>query len=138
MQKNVGFCNIDQPLIGRSLVPTVHVTSPVGYARLHGRNYDQWFQADTNADRYNYLYSEAELAGWKEKVGRIAKKAQVTFVVTNNHFLGKAGVNALQLKHMLTGQRVKAPETLLQHYPELNKIADPIDDVESPSLPLRA
>ena len=85
------------------------MTSPVGYVRLHGRNYDQWFDADTGADRYNYLYSEAELAGWKEKIVRIADKAEVTYVVTNNHFEGKAGVNALQLKNMITGQRVKAP-----------------------------
>ena len=76
MQKNVAFCNIDQPLIGRSLVPTEHVTSPVGYVRLHGRNYDQWFDADTGADRYNYLYSEAELAGWKEKIVRIAEQGR--------------------------------------------------------------
>ena len=89
--------------------PTEHVTSPVGYVRLHGRNYDQWFDADTGADRYNYLYSETELAGWKDKIVRIAGKAEVTYVVTNNHFEGKAGVNALQLKNMITGQRVKAP-----------------------------
>src|SRR4030081_2621060 len=84
--KNVAFCNIDQPLMGHSLEPTEHVTSPVGYVRLHGRNYDQWFDADSGADRYNYLYSEAELAGWKDKIVRIAGKAEVTYVVTNNHF----------------------------------------------------
>src|SRR6266576_6803581 len=106
IQKNVAFCNIDQPFIGRSLVPTVHVTSPVCYVRLHGRNYDQWFQAETGADRYNYLYSEAELDEWKERIENLAEKAEVTYVVTNNHFLGKAGVNALQLKNMLTGRRV--------------------------------
>jgi len=139
MQKNVAFCNIDQPLIGRSLVPTEHVTSPVGYVRLHGRNYEQWFQAETCADRYDYLYTKSELAGWKERVVRIAKKAEVTYVVTNNHFLGKAGVNALQLKNILTGRRVKAPETLLANYPDLNQIADSLDDdSDSPSLPLRA
>ncbi len=33
VEKNVAFCNIDQPLIGRSLEPTEHVTSPVGYVR---------------------------------------------------------------------------------------------------------
>jgi len=139
MQKNVAFCNIDQPLIGRSLVPTEHVTSPVGYVRLHGRNYEQWFQAETCADRYDYLYTKSELAGWKERVVRIAKKAEVTYVVTNNHFLGKAGVNALQLKNILTGRRVKAPETLLANYPDLNQIADSLDDdSDSPRLPLRA
>jgi len=138
-QKDVAFCNIDQPLIGRSLEPTEHVTSAVGYVRLHGRNYDQWFESDKRDDRYNYLYSEAELAGWKGKIERIANKAEVTYVVANNHFQAKAGVNALQLKHMLTGQRVKAPEPLLQHYPELKSIADPLsDDASSPNLPLLA
>jgi hypothetical protein len=59
--------------------------------------------------------------------------------VTNNHFEGKAGVNALQLKNMITGERVKAPEPLLKHYPDLNKIADPIyDDTANPDLPLLA
>ena len=138
-QKNVAFCNIDQPLIGRSLEPTEHVTSAVGYVRLHGRNYDQWFESDKRDDRYNYLYSETELAGWKDKIERIAHKAEVTYVVANNHFQGKAGVNALQLKHMLTGQRVKAPEPLLEHYPELTSIADALpDDASSPNLPLLA
>ncbi len=124
----MSFCNIDQPLIGRSLEATEHVTAPVGYVRLHGRNYDQWFESDNRNDRYNYLYKEPELAGWKAKIERIAKKAEVTFVVANNHFEAKAGVNALQLKHMLSGQRVKAPEPLLKHYPDLKKIADPIGD----------
>ena len=128
VQKNVAFCNIDQPLIGRSLEPTEHVTSPIGYVRLHGRNYDQWFESEIRDDRYNYFYSEAELAGWKEKIERIASKAEVTYVVTNNYFEAKAAVNALQLKHMLSGQRVRAPEPLLENYPDLKKIADPISE----------
>ena len=35
----VGFCNIDQPVIGRSIEPSARATAPVGYVRLHGRNY---------------------------------------------------------------------------------------------------
>jgi uncharacterized protein YecE (DUF72 family) len=124
--KNVAFCNIDQPRLGRSLEPTEHVTSPLGYVRLHGRNYDQWFEAEKGADRYNYFYREPELAGWKQKIERIARKADVTYVVANNHFQSKAAANGLQLKNMLTGRRVTATEALLQHYPELRKIADPI------------
>ncbi len=135
--KNVSFCNIDQPLIGRSLQATEHVTAPVGYVRLHGRNYDQWFEAEKAEDRYNYLYSETELGGWKDKIERMADKAAVTYVIANNHFEGKAGVNGLQLKNLLTGQRVKAPEPLLKHYPELNAIADPLPDDNS-DLPLLA
>jgi uncharacterized protein YecE (DUF72 family) len=80
-EKNVAFCNIDQPLIGHSLEATEHATSPAGYVRLHGRNYDHWFEAEKAEDRYNYLYSEAELAGWKKKIEHIANKAEVTYVV---------------------------------------------------------
>jgi len=138
-QKNVSFCNIDQPLIGRALDATEHVTAPVGYVRLHGRNYDQWFEAEKPQDRYNYLYSENELEGWKDKVERMAHKAEVTYVIANNHFEAKSGVNALQMRYMLTGQRQKAPEPLLRHYPELSAIADPLpDDRSEPSLPLMA
>jgi uncharacterized protein YecE (DUF72 family) len=134
-ERNVAFCNIDQPLIGRSLEATEHVTSPVGYVRLHGRNYDQWFTAEKGADRYNYLYNENELAGWKDKIERIAQKAEVTYVVANNHFEAKAGVNALQLKHALSRARVKATGTLLEHYPELKNIADPLSE-DNDGLPL--
>ena len=126
MERNIAFCNIDQPQLGRSLAPTEHVTSPLGYVRLHGRNYDQWFDAEESKDRYNYLYTAAQLDGWKEKITRISQKAATTYVITNNHYDAKAGVNALQLKNLLTGKRGKAPETLLQRYPELKQVADPI------------
>jgi len=51
-------------------------------------------------------------------------KAHETFVVVNNHFEGKAAVNALQLKHMLTGRAVPVPDTLLRRYWELGEIAE--------------
>jgi uncharacterized protein YecE (DUF72 family) len=127
-ERNVSFCNIDQPQLGRSLEPTTHVTSSIGYVRLHGRNYDQWFEAEKCADRYNYLYKQNELVGWKERVEKIAEQAKVTFVVANNLFEAKAGVNALQLKHMLTGRRVVAPEPLLERYPQLKAIAEPLGE----------
>ena len=127
-QQNVAFCNIDQPLLGHSLAPTEHVTAPIAYVRLHGRNYSEWFDSDNRNDRYNYLYKERELEGWKERIENVAEKAQTTYVITNNHFESKAGVNALELKAMVTGKRVPAPPTLIQKYPELRRFADPADD----------
>ncbi len=124
VEKGVSFCNIDQPALGHSIRPTEHVTSRFAYVRLHGRNYDQWFEHENPHDRYNYLYSEAELARWKTKIENIAKKAEVTFVVANNHFEGKAAVNSLQLRHMLSGEKVRAPETLVHHYPQLKQIVE--------------
>jgi uncharacterized protein YecE (DUF72 family) len=138
-QKDVGFCNIDQPLLGGSLAPTEHVTSAIGYVRLHGRNYEQWFDSDNRNDRYNYLYNQRELAGWKERIESVAERAHTTYVITNNHFESKAGVNALELKAMISGKRVPAPPTLIQKYPELRNIADPAEDAPastSMELPL--
>jgi uncharacterized protein YecE (DUF72 family) len=121
-EKGVSFCNIDQPLLGRAIAPTTHATAAIGYVRLHGRNYDQWFEHEKPHDRYNYLYSEGELAKWKPRIEEVARQTEVTYVVANNHFEGKAAVNGLQLKHMLTGRKVKAPPTLVERYPELREI----------------
>jgi uncharacterized protein YecE (DUF72 family) len=115
-EKGVAFVNIDQPRLGKSLSGTEHVTGALAYIRLHGRNYDQWFAADRCEDRYNYLYTEKELAGWKNKLDMVTQKAELALVVANNHFQGKAAVNALQLKHMVTGRAVKVPDILVQHY----------------------
>jgi uncharacterized protein YecE (DUF72 family) len=135
---NVAFCNIDQPMIGRSLAPTEHVTSSLGYVRLHGRNYKEWFNSDDRNDRYNYLYTESELGGWKDKIESVSEKAQTTYVITNNHYEARAGTNALELKSMLGGKRVKAPPNLLKTYPELAKFADPDYEAADPNLSLLA
>jgi uncharacterized protein YecE (DUF72 family) len=125
-EHRVGFCNIDQPIIGHSLKPSAESTSPIGYVRLHGRRYDTWFSDDPTTpshERYNYLYSPEELAPWVARIHTIQKHTRNIFVVTNNHFQGKAVVNALQLIGLLTGNKVKVPEPLRQHYPALEQIA---------------
>ena len=126
-EHGAGICNIDQPIIGRSLAPSAQATSPVGYVRLHGRRYDTWFTDDENVpahERYNYLYSQEELEPWIARVRKVSEHTQRSFVITNNHFQGKAVVNALQLISILKHKKVKVPEPLRQHYPELDDIAD--------------
>jgi hypothetical protein len=102
-------------------------SSAVGYFRLHGRRYDTWFSDDPAmppSERYNYLYSREELVPWSARVESVAEQTRDTFVVTNNHYQGKGVVNALQLIALLRGKKVKVPEPLRHHYPELESIAD--------------
>src|SRR2546428_638081 len=91
-----------------------HSTSPVGYVRLHGRNYEQWFtskeRSPNGGERYNYLYSLDELEPWAERIRSIARRADTTYVITNNHFEGKAVANALELMSLLAGRPVRGPE----------------------------
>ena len=101
----IGFCNIDQPLIGRSLRPSTETTSPVGYIRLHGRNYKNWFTEKQRVnDRYDYLYTPKELEPWVDRIKQVSGHTEDTYVVTNNHNLGKAVVNALELEAFLSSK----------------------------------
>jgi uncharacterized protein YecE (DUF72 family) len=132
-QHNAGFCNIDQPIIGKSIEPSAEFTSLIGYARFHGRRYDTWFSDDPTIpafERYNYLYQPNELEPWASRIRSIAEHTKNTFVVANNHYQGKGIVNALQLISMLKGTKVKVPEPLRQYYPQLEEIAN-----EMPAAP---
>ncbi len=118
----LGFCNIDQPVIGESLGPTAGVTSDVGYVRLHGRRYDTWFEQNEDAARrYDYLYSAAELEPWVERIRKVAGAVGMReiYVISNNHFEGKGPANALMIRAMLSGTKVKAPPTLFETYREV-------------------
>ena len=120
-EQGVGFVNIDQPLYHDSIGPTAHATSHVGYIRVHGRNYMDWFRKDASVEqRYNYLYKAEELEPWAARVADVADDAATkdVYVVTNNHYRGKAVANALMMKSMMTGEPVAAPPTLVAAYPE--------------------
>jgi len=123
-------------VIGRSIRPSEHSTSPVGYVRLHGRNYEQWFaskeRSPKGGERYDYLYSLDELEPWAGRIRSIARHADTTYVITNNHFEGKAVANALELMSLLTGRPVRVPEPLIEHYPELQPIAAPQSSASRP------
>lgn len=116
----LSFCNIDQPLSSTSIEPGARVTGPLGYLRLHGRNREAWFRQGAGRDeKYDYLYGGGELKSFAAIARELQRKTGQTFVVTNNHFLGKAPANALELKGLLEGLPVEVPETLLDTYPRL-------------------
>ncbi|HWP84086.1 MAG TPA: DUF72 domain-containing protein [Terriglobia bacterium] len=119
-----GFCNLDQPVIGRSLAPTANVAAPLGYVRLHGRNYESWFAETGGVDlRYDYLYSLEELGEWERRIASIAERSQETYVILNNHYQGKAVANAMQLRSRMEGRPVRVPALLLERYPQLEQCA---------------
>ncbi len=123
-QLDIGLCNIDQPLFKRSVKPGALTTSSVGYIRLHGRNYKSWFTENKHVgERYDYLYSPQELDPWIDRIKAVEHAAEDTYVVTNNHYLGKAVVNAVEISSVLKGALVPAPDTVVARYPELKEFA---------------
>ena len=131
----VGICNVDQPLFTKSIKPADLTTSQIGYVRLHGRNYQDWFREKApRDDRYNYLYSVDELEPWITRIKEIAAKTKESYVITNNHFRGQAVVNALEIKATLSEEKVPAPAPLFQKYPALRDSAMPEDEASEPRL----
>ncbi len=129
VDQGVGFVNVDQPLFHRSLRPSAVATAPVAYIRVHGRNWKDWFRRDAGRDaRYDYLYTGRELEPWAKRAKAIAESPREpdVYVVTNNHFQGKAVANAAMLESMLEGRRVEVPEELFRTYQdELRPYAAP-------------
>jgi uncharacterized protein YecE (DUF72 family) len=66
------------------------------------------------------------------RIRNVARHARTTFVIANNHFQGKAAVNALQLMSLLREARTRVPDPLRHHYPQLDAIADA--PAEEPTL----
>ena len=97
----IGFCNIDQPAYTSAMPPTAHLTSGIGYVRLHGRNpknsmgaFDRTAQPGARLRQHDYLYSESELTEWSKRIERINRFAEKTFVVFNNDAAGQSVVKS--------------------------------------------
>jgi len=121
----LAFCNIDQPAVGESMPPTEIVTDRrLAYIRLHGRNRADWARRGAGRDeRYDYLYREEEMDEWKQRAERIAAKSDALYIITNNHFRAQALVNAFQMKYLLSHERQRMPDALVETYPSLRSIA---------------
>jgi uncharacterized protein YecE (DUF72 family) len=101
----IGICNIDQHPFRRSVRPAAHVTSRIGYVRLHARNYRNWFSSSADVRvRYDHLYSPDELDPWIARAKQIEADAGDTYVVANNHYLGQAVVNAVEISSIIAGK----------------------------------
>lgn len=132
---NVGLCDIDQPQFTDSIKPSAEVTSSIGYVRLHGRNYQNWFRAEANVmERYDYLYSRDELDPWIGRIKEVSDKAKQTFVITNNHARGQSLVNAFEILAQLEEEKVAGPAKLIETYPRLSESVDADDDDEQGRL----
>ena len=93
------------------------------YLRLHGRNAAQWWKHDKSEDRYNYLYTEAELEPFVEAAEEAGEKVKKAYLYANNHFSAKSVANAATIKNKL-GQKLDGeyPEAFVQRYPDLKGI----------------
>jgi len=102
-RNDLPFVCVDEPQGFKSSVPPVaEVTSDLGLIRFHGRNSETWEKKGIGpAERFNYLYTEAELQPWASKIAQISQQTSEMHVLFNNCYQDKAVVNARQMCFML-------------------------------------
>ena len=97
---------------------------PVGYLRLHGRNAAAWFARDTHRDqKYDYLYARDELEPLAEAAKRLGGRTDDTYVITNNHFSGKAVANGCELLDLIGQPPPSLPARWIAAFPDLARVA---------------
>ena len=120
---------IDEPKFKSSVwqSPAVFIEElrdrPWAYVRLHGRNAAQWWDHEATEDRYNYLYSDAELEPFVDVAAAAAALGKKLYLYANNHFAGNAVANAAQVRARL-GDPVQAPfpRTFIERFPQLEGV----------------
>jgi len=111
-QRRAIFVNVDAPASDHFMVMPSDVdevtNSKVAYLRLHGRNAKAYITGKTVAARFDYDYSESEIAEVAHRSRRLAKDARELHVIFNNNNLDYAPRAAVRLRNAL-GQIVKTP-----------------------------
>jgi uncharacterized protein YecE (DUF72 family) len=106
------FVNVDAPASDHFMVMSSDIdevtNSDVAYLRLHGRNEKAYITGRTVAARFDYDYSESEIAEVAQRSRKLAKEARELHVIFNNNNLDYAPRAALRLRKAL-GQIVKTP-----------------------------
>lgn len=110
---SLAFCdmpelkNLPAAVVSTPVVSTGSTTSFIGanaYIRLHGRNADAWYTADSQGNgsaRYDYNYSDEELEKFVPVIKAAIKEGRKAQIFFNNHPNGNGAKNAQTLKELL-------------------------------------
>jgi uncharacterized protein YecE (DUF72 family) len=129
-RESLGYVSVDEPDLPGLIPRVARATGPLAYVRFHGRNAKNWYagdppravsvrgsparggaaassasappkERDRRLLRYDYLYSEAELKEWADKIQELNAKTQKTFVFFNNCHAGQAATGAKLMRTLL-------------------------------------
>ncbi|MBN2587034.1 MAG: DUF72 domain-containing protein [Candidatus Fermentibacteraceae bacterium] len=98
----MALVSVDLPGLPHLPPPVPVGGSPFGYLRMHGRNTARWWEGGPL--RYDYTYSDQELAAWFPAIDRLGEGSGTVFVMFNNCHFGQAVRDAIRLKELFTGE----------------------------------
>ena len=84
------------------LPAVVDFTADAAVVRFHGRNDENWDKRGISAaERFDYLYDDAELAEWVPRIRDLASRVKTVHVLMNNCYGDKGVRNAEELSRLL-------------------------------------
>jgi len=123
-EHDAAFVHIDEPKFRTSIrqnqLPNI---STFYYLRAHGRNAKKWWHHEHKDERYDYLYSAAEMAEFGETLKAVRQIVPKTYAYMNNHADAKSVANAVELKHFLD-EPIEGtyPDEFIARYPDVKAI----------------
>jgi uncharacterized protein YecE (DUF72 family) len=102
----IAYVSVDAPRLSANVPPVLALTSPIAILRLHGRNVEGHLrqlrgEEPTVAEKYDYLYSDAEVDEIVARARGFHGHARRVFVKFNNNRADYPAVNGIQAKARL-------------------------------------
>jgi uncharacterized protein YecE (DUF72 family) len=116
-KQGLSYISVDEPQFpsGTTIPPISEATTKIAYIRFHGRNRQTWFKKGISvSERFQYLYTDEELAEWVPKIKSLEAKTKQIFLMFNNCYGSYHIKNARDLARMLGVLRDKLPLNLSQ------------------------
>lgn len=108
--RGLHLVSVDVPPIPTLFPAGLVQSSRLVYVRFHSRRTEAWYEGEK--ERYDYLYSDAELLEWLEALQSIRDRADRALVFFNNCHRGQAARNARRLQELLKGLGTKGLELI--------------------------
>lgn len=97
-ERNLDLVAVDAPDLPGLYPSGLVQSSPRLYVRLHSRNAANWYQSDK--ERYDYNYSDAELGEWLTALNGAAAQARRAVLLFNNCHRSQAVQNARRMQEL--------------------------------------
>ncbi len=114
------WVSCDYPPLAGLPAAALHISHEVAFLRLHGRNEDAWYRANSAAERHDYRYDEAELREWLEPL----QHAQVrdAYMIFANTTKGHALVNMATVRELASDYDLHVVEAPSPHSNEQGRL----------------
>lgn len=110
-REGLAYVSVDSPPTRASnvLPRLAAATHDVAYIRFHGRNWKTWNKRTrTSGERFDWLYSRADLEEWVEPVSKLADEGHEVYAMFNNNRYDYAPRSASVLRGLLDEAGVEA------------------------------